>query len=270
MTQHRECLVIHLMHEAYDTPEELFDFCYIPSFEQRLDELALLAEPENWDYSSTGTSTHPILKNYLKYTWKRIAEEKKVAITADEQHACWNTGLISPRHEEIFILFTKNHTPSARQYWHFNKFSTKGKNDLNRFPSLPDMAHYFDDPSLLVYDCRMELRVNYEHVIADNRTRFPAHLQSLTDYQLQGLVLSAVENARKRVRRNYKTAIPQYYGGTLQLLLPLSLSDPLQADLAMVVERYNDFYRAATCLTLEMAFNNARQLARPDRDWLNP
>jgi hypothetical protein len=43
-----------------------------------------------------------------------------------------------------------------------------------------------------------------------------------------------------------------------------------EADLALVVERFDGFYRAATCLTLDMAYNNARQLARPDKDWLQP
>ena len=47
-------------------------------------------------------------------------------------------------------------------------------------------------------------------------------------------------------------------------------TDPTRADLALVVERFADFYRAATCLALDMAYNNARQLARPDRDWLAP
>ena len=75
---------------------------------------------------------------------------------------------------------------------------------------------------------------------------------------------------KERAKRNYKTAIPQYYNGNIQLLLPLSLTDPAKADLALAVERFNDFYRAATCLTLDMAYNNARQLARPDRDWLAP
>ncbi|MCZ2075766.1 MAG: DUF3825 domain-containing protein [Bryobacterales bacterium] len=38
----------------------------------------------------------------------------------------------------------------------------------------------------------------------------------------------------------------------------------------MVVERHQTFYRASTCLTLDMAYNNARQLTKPDRDWLQP
>ncbi|MCH8930901.1 MAG: DUF3825 domain-containing protein [Proteobacteria bacterium] len=36
------------------------------------------------------------------------------------------------------------------------------------------------------------------------------------------------------------------------------------------MQAYDGFYCAATCLTLDMAYNNARQLARPDSDWLEP
>lgn len=132
------------------------------------------------------------------------------------------------------------------------------------------MAHYFADPSVLVFDTRKELRVNVEHVVADNIERFPEGLNSMNPYGLQNIVKGAIASAVERVKRNYKTAIPQYYQGNIQLLLPLSLTDPAKADLALVVERFSDFYRAATCLTLDMAYNNARQLARPDRDWLQP
>ena len=92
----------------------------------------------------------------------------------------------------------------------------------------------------------------------------------MEDYGLQTFVKGAIDNAKERVLRNYKTAIPQYYRGKVQLLLPLCLGSPNIAELALVVEDHGEFYRASTCLTLDMAYNNARQLARPDRDWLMP
>ena len=92
----------------------------------------------------------------------------------------------------------------------------------------------------------------------------------MDDFALQTVLKGAIDNAKQRIRRSYKTAIPQYYRGKIQLLFPLCLSNPQRADLALVVERHETFYRASTCLTLEMAYNNARQLARPDRDWLQP
>lgn len=256
---------------AYDLPSNLRDFALIPNYETVVATLAGLSEQEDWGYKNTPSHTpNPVLENYVKYTYGRIAEEKKVAITGDEQFACWNTGLISPNQEPIYILFEENRLDDRRSYWHFWRFARRGQWELSRFDVLPEMAHYFDDPSVLVYDTRKELRANIEHIIADNKDRFPDHLQNMGEYALQNMVKGAIDSVKERVKRNYKTAIPQYYNGVIQLLLPLSLTDPSKADLALVVDRFPEFYRAATCLTLDMAYNNARQLARPDRDWLKP
>ena len=150
----------------------------------------------------------------------------------------------------------------------FNRGVGGASLSMTRFSQLPDMAHYFDDPSSLVMDIRKELRSNIEHIITDNKERFPEPYRTMDDYALQTFLNGAIQNARERVRRNYKAAIPQYYRGRIQLLLPLNISNPNTADLAIVVEDHGSFYRASTCLTLDMAYNNARQLARPDRDWL--
>lgn len=85
---------------------------------------------------------------------------------------------------------------------------------------------------------------------------------------LDGCIKSSIE----KIKRNYKIAVPQYFLTTsaIQLLIPLCLRFPDKADLAIVVEDYGEMYRASTCLTLDMAINNARLLAKPDRDWLNP
>ena len=76
---------------------------------------------------------------------------------------------------------------------------------------------------------------------------------------------------KDRVYRNYKTAVPQYWRGRIQLLLPLCLVQDGKADLALVVEKERDgrCYRGNTVLTLDMAYSNARLLARPDPDWLS-
>ena len=71
--------------------------------------------------------------------------------------------------------------------------------------------------------------------------------------------------------------MPQYYRdkggpGSVQLLLPICFEDPARADLALVVAKTEagNAYRGSTVLTLDMAYNNARLLARPDNEWLQP
>lgn len=257
--------------QAYDFPEHFRDFVFMPKFDENVETLAALSEPEDWEYKSTPAAHgKPILRNYITYTYRRLVQEKKITITPDEEFACFNLGLITSTQEPIYALFAKNKLDSFSHYWHFWKFCRRGEWELNRFASLPEMAHYYDDPSSLVYDSRKELRINVEHIIQDNLERFPDALKSMNAFGLQNLVKGAIDSAVERVRRNYKTAIPQYYQNSVQLLLPLTLLDPSKADLALVAERFGDFYRAATCLTLDMAYNNARQLARPDRDWLAP
>lgn len=252
-------------------PDALYDLVFIPRIEDRLEELARIAEPEEWHYQNTPTDHRvPILFNYLRYTYARLAEEEKIAVSDDGQCIVFNTGLVTPNQEPLYLFANQNRLSDARQPWHFQEWCRRGENELVRFSQLPDMAHYFGDPAGLVFDLRKEFRANIEHIISDNKERFPERYRSMDNYALQTFLKGAIDNAKERVRRNYKTAIPQYYKGRIQLLLPLCISNAHTADLAMVVEDHGAFYRASTCLTLDMAYNNARQLARPDRDWLQP
>ena len=90
---------------------------------------------------------------------------------------------------------------------------------------------------------------------------------------LQNGLKDAVDTARKYCKWNYKTAIPIYYprNNSISLLLPLKLqaNHNSQADVALVVERLqNGNYQGQTILTLEMAYQDARQICRPNSEWL--
>ena len=84
--------------------------------------------------------------------------------------------------------------------------------------------------------------------------------------------MGAIETMKKKVTANYKIAVPQYFNGKIQLLLPLCLEDPDVPDVALVVTKNNtgNYYQGHTCLTLEMAYNNARLIAKPESHWLQP
>lgn len=88
---------------------------------------------------------------------------------------------------------------------------------------------------------------------------------------LRNRLEDAIDIARRRVKWNFKTAIPSYYprANSMSLLLPLCLLDEQHADAALVVQlQESGIYQGQTILTIEQAYTNARLICRPDSDWL--
>lgn len=236
------------------------------------DQLKALAEKEDWDgLDARFEGEQRILRSYLDLTFEQVQSQGNVLVSADEAYSAFNTGLSTERQETIYGVFRRNRVP-GRQSWYFlGWFEESARIVLDNFPELPDFATYTEEPADFIYDWHRELKVNVRHVIEENVDRLPESLR--TDlYGAELRVAAAVERARKRVRRNYKAAVPFWYPAhrQVQLLLPLSLLDPASVDLALVVSRQGEYYRGHTALTIGMAYSNARLLARPDSDWLRP
>jgi cold shock CspA family protein len=266
-----------------DSRPPLFRFADMGNEAKWLNALAGKAEPENWNYGET-PSTHsefPVLRSYIVYTFARLEHEdaqtpgRKIAIgkSGNLPYACFNTGLVTRNQEEIYALFAGKDAKADARHWRFDGFHAESDNQmLGKFQSYPELTNYFDDPSVLLYDRRCELYMDIDHIINDNISRFPPELKSNPHLARQALI-AARTMTQKRVFRNYKTAVPQFHRGAVQLLLPLCLMSPGRADLALVVSRKSTEdrqYRGETVLTLDMAYNNARLLSRPDSDWLKP
>lgn len=79
---------------------------------------------------------------------------------------------------------------------------------------------------------------------------------------------TAVELARRKAVVEPSIVVPQGYQGRVQYLLPICLTDMEQPDLAMTLTIMDGYYLGNTCLTLEMAYLNARLLSRPVAHWL--
>ncbi|QDP95390.1 DUF3825 domain-containing protein [Microlunatus elymi] len=155
----------------------LFDFAEMGGRAQSVDQLAALAEPEPWDNGHEPTGGKPILDSYLRYTYVRLVEEGKVSTSSDNTYASFNTGLVTPMQEEIFALFIRNPSPD-RQPWQLLGFRKRSDRlMLTHFGhALPDLANYFDDPGVLLYDRRLQLHINIDHVI-EHLERFPGSSQ---------------------------------------------------------------------------------------------
>lgn len=264
--------------------DDLFSFAWIPArgadvpaskgYESRLSELADRAQREVW--STDPAVPFAILGNYLRYTFKRLLQEEKIVEGVDavgSKVAAFNTGLFTPNYESIYAFFEANRDPS-RQPWVLKDFLVESDRRLSFFRPRPKAARYFDRPSDLIYDPDLELVPNLDHVLDDNVDRYPSDLRD-NPHRRRMMLQGAIAEAGKRAQMNYKVAVPQFYfgyeggeAGRIQLLLPLYFDDPTRADLALVVQREADAYRAFTVLPLDLAYKNARLIARPIGEWL--
>ncbi len=284
--------------------DKLHEFAWV--INQKWTALAALARPENW---GEGTEL-PLLRSYIRYTFARLVYEKKIKITETGTAAAFNTGLVDRRFQPIYAFLIKNKV-SGNQPWFLEDFCVAGENFYGKeivktFNPLPDPAYYFTNAADAFYDIKGGAPyIDWEHVIEENAERIPQELlerttrgfkvmsckdmseseleqykQDLSDHlkkdgfayrMLIGEFNRALELALKKVRWNYKTAIPVYYPTLhkLSMLLPLCLLSEDHVDLALVVERTaSGNYQGHTIYPLDWAYSNARLIARPDSEWL--
>ena len=242
---------------------------------KKLRYLEHLAEPEKWRFKDP-TAFHGVLDvlfYYIVHTFDRCFNQGKISICADESAASFNTGLMTASGEEIFGVFRPfdHYEPDnpLSNYWYLTSFFKESSREfLSLGLDAPAMATYFESYSELYFDPNLEIIVNYEHILKDNYDRLPPEMQQM-DPAIAAPVLSGfLDHAKKRIRRNSRIPVPQFYNGRIMFLIPLRAfgDEPM----VLAVERYEGHYRANTILTLNMAYNCARLLTKPESNWLLP
>ena len=242
----------------------LFEYAYCGNYNASIKALSALA-PEKWSFGNKDDNS--ILKNYIDHTFCRLYEEKK--IVERSKYAIFNTGLFDEYFKPICAYFMRNTVPN-RQAWFLCGFYTEYQLTSMGVAETPERANYFDDPSELVFDTHLDIVPQYDHIFGDkeNIERLPAAIRT-SPMRVQ-LFNGAIDTAKRMLEANYKTAIPQFYKGKMQLLVPICLQFPNVPDLALTCTKTEDKrkYLGYTCLTLDMAYNNARLIAKPESNWL--
>lgn len=256
----------------------LFEFAYFPQYDTTIKYLATtLADPEPWEFSDVSEIKYSILKNYLEHIFRKVKDENKVAYTQGNTYACFNTGLVTKNLEEIYAFFEAYKNPRVNfnnSPFCFKAFLKKSDYQLLKefHSNLPEIADFFQKPEDLIFNPNCQLIPQIDHIIDDNIDRFPEHMRSAGNAEIRRKLEGAIDEVKKMVKTNYKIAVPQYYDNRIQLLLPLCLTPGSpNPDLALVTHKLNQFtYTARTCLTLKMAYNNARLIVKPQSSWLKP
>ena len=286
----------------------IFDFAKVADWDDRLRDLAELAEQERWTYEHVpDKSPLPILDSYLRYTFLRSHEQGKIAET--DRLACFNTGLLTPGQEEIFGVFRLSDNfhldqpqSSQNKKWFLTTWIRSGERQLTEFLEHPALASYWNNPADLIFDPKLQVQLNLDHIIRENLSRFPVELggklapdgvpsdlttspdieteagqaesdSTITSKQpipiaTRNALEGAMKNSIRLAQRSYRIAVPQFHRGHIQLLLPLYLRDSAHPDLALTLEKHGVWYRAATVLYPDWAYRHARLLARPNSEWL--
>ncbi len=243
---------------------KLFDYAYCSAYKSKLSNLAILS-PEKWSFGED--RDNGILNNYIAHTFERVSAEGK--IFESDQYALFNTGLFDQYYGPIYALFTPN-TNVGQQKWELDGFYTEYQVATMGVTCFPERANYFDDPAELVFDTHLDIVPQYDHIFGDaeNIQRLPASVRNSA--MRKQLFDGALMTTKRMLEANYKTAIPQFYRGKMQLLIPLCLQTPGIPDLALTCMKTEDKskYIGSTCLTMEMAYNNARLIAKPESSWL--
>ncbi|HWI60211.1 MAG TPA: DUF3825 domain-containing protein [Symbiobacteriaceae bacterium] len=263
-----------LFFEALPRPGFTISDLYFPNWHDGprfLEEVAGLAIPEKWTYENFASrQRHPILRSYLAKTYERVRQQGK--LVREGGRVLFNSGLINRWFKEIYIVCEEAGDGSSAL------LSPRPilENDrlvLEAFKNRrPAIATFFDSLADVMFDSALEVVTDDVHIIEDNIARIPQEYRALRTSQIFALFQSAVEFARVMARRNYRLVMPQYYNGRIQFLMPIYLSGEFSGvpDCALALERIHDCYRGNTILTLDMAYQNARLIAKPDPTWLNP
>lgn len=245
---------------------DIYDYMYWGDYNQQIQKLADKALPEKWSFE--GKDDNYILKNYLKYTFKKLQEEGKVIET--DTYCVFDTGLFSHYYEPIYAYGELYKNPSGNTAkWFFKEFKDPyelGSLDIEKFP---ERADYFSDPTRLVFNWHLNVNKNYKHILDDLNTsqRLPESIKN-SDRPLETLK-GVIDTAIQKVIANYKLAVPHYYQNKIQLLVPLCFSKDDNPDVALVLDLMkNGYYQATTCLSMEMAYMDARLIAKPESNWL--
>ena len=236
-----------------------------------LEDLAAMAIPEKWTYNYfQSKQQYPILKSYIEKTYERLRQQGRVL--RQQNKVLFNTGLINIYFREIYVLGETDPEYPQRVVG-ARPMLENDRTLLEIFKNQkPHMATFFERITDVLFDPDLEINTDDIHIIDDNFDRIPETYQQMRKSQVFALFQSAIDFARVMARRNYKLVVPQYYMGKIQFLMPIYLSGEFAGppDFALVLEKLGKLYRGNTILTLDMAYQNARLIAKPDTTWLSP
>lgn len=282
---------IHIADIYFDT---------LPQMNLFLKRLAEKAVFEDWSFKDYDAKVaHPILKSYLENSFIQGMCNNEILFKRDDNIICMNTGLLNPYFNDIYIICSiqameEDDLFKERYINPQIKDSSELRHDYDiLYPPKP--VSFYQDVKDLIFDCNTAskeegVQINDYHIFEENIERINLSLpkdKSLYDktsiaslYNCKKDFEAALNNSLKLAKRNYKLITPQFWPdtGRVQYLVPIYINgmcnetnQVILPNVALCLEKQPDGrYFGTTVLTLGMAYQNARLIAKPDTFWLDP
>ena len=198
---------------------DLFSFAYVPDWYIQLDALAEMALPEPWRFRNpiylTKNPDTPILERYIHVIFKKqlidYKDERNPGKAAEmfhieNEHACFHTGLYTPRYKAIYACFGRNKKKDSMLEWYFRGFADELSHQLRYISPLPKKPRYYMTQNGVNYNPEWPIRVNVDHILGDeeNYFRLPAEIRDARNLPLRR---NPVPGIRQRSRSCLRSTV---------------------------------------------------------------
>lgn len=255
-----------------DLPLELDD---LAPFSYGIGNLAKMAEKEDWKCKD---DEYGILKNMLRFQYRQLRTQKdgiiKHFVDGSEKPILFMNSSLLDRSsfEEIYIMY-KPDTQGREHPYNIPKFICESDSNVPKGVR-PQLVEWDIPIDLRVWNSKISFTANTEHIVGERAERFP---KSMKDMNVRiAMFEKALKYAEEKCLRNRFIIAPFVHlakcnaaNQNFQAILPLTFDffGEKKITHALVVERLEFGYRAATIISLEMAFLNTRVVGRQP-DWL--
>jgi len=270
--------------KSNEVPLLFTEFSWFPlSLDVHYGYLAMKARPELW-----GLPDNPfvILDSYFIHTYIHTIKHHALAVSSDGEFCCFDTGLLTPRLAQIYAVFQKNKNKGFQSWFFKGWFDYTEVVGMNKFETIPNRPPFFNSPTDLFFDPRIELRLDPSNIKldSDDKARLQKACPQTSLAALDEMLESRFERTKRLVMLSPRTAVPMYFPGSksnqMLLLLPLHIVNMEYPDIAVAIEKVSDtpnadpndytkfYYRYVSLFSLPTAYKFARLLGRIESDWL--
>lgn len=240
-------------------------------FNKKLEYLQSIAETKLWNQTDIHTrKENSTLFYYILHTFERCFNQEKLVLSGNEKNCYFNTGLITHKGDEIYGKFIKNsfYPKDSDNYWYLKEFVVETNkmfmNDCGN--KKPALATYYENYSEMYFNPEYDIVINFDHIYDDNYERLPVEFQKMDKKIAYYIFEGCLKYTKKKIKRNQRIPIPQFYNNKLMYLIPLNCFS--SKTIVIALEKINNQYRGNTILSLEMAYNCARLINKQEDEWL--